>query len=163
MTAAVLEGDLSASRLLHLDDRSLTFALLEDRVLVMDDRFHHSERTFCLDGSTWPELADPDLMGACEEGQVSLRRGALQSGLPLMATALDVDGLRLLLLDAGGALSAVDLDVSDGNPFRFLGPAESLGSVAFPTPDGPATNTTSPARMVKFTSRSAGRVASGYL
>ena len=88
-------------RIVSMQRRPVAAVLAEDRVLLLDPRWQHEDRVYCLQN---PYSASGP-QGGCEEGEVELDRASWRTGSP-DAVAFDEEGLLAYVVDGDRLYSA---------------------------------------------------------
>jgi len=101
-------------RIVTLDRRPLAAVVAEDRVLLLDARWAHLDRVYCLQNPF--TIQGPQ--GDCAVGEVELDRASWRTGSP-GAVAFDEDALRAYVVDEDRLYSA-DLDQMGEDPWAWL-------------------------------------------
>lgn len=111
---------IQPDEILALPERSLSVVRDQRVVHILDPFYRHDPSMQCVPAGGWPEWGHEERQGRCREGQVETQRGALRTAAGVADVSGDRDGLRIAVLEEGGALHVANADLLAGNPLDYL-------------------------------------------
>ena len=105
-----------------LPDRAVSFVLDRQagRVHVLDSRYAHDGRAYCIDTEQVSKSTAKGGSESCPEGTDEVQRGALVPTDRPVALAVDPSDRAVYLLTRGGVLMRADADVLRADPTEYL-------------------------------------------